>query len=154
MQLILNSVLKFLENLKNKNKILWQVRIKLEDQRLLLRLKLSHQGKKCLISINLHRIARKLNRSKKIKLKNKIKRIPNQFKKNKMNFKILLEKNYSRKKNRPKVNLENLKNKWYNQSLKNVKKKNQNLILEEMILIQDFKLKILSLFNRILFKKM
>lgn len=71
-----------------------------------------------------------------------------------MNFKILLEKNYSRKKNRLKVNLENLKNKWYNQSLKNVKKKNQNLILEEMILIQDFKLKILSLFNRILFKKM
>ena len=69
-----------------------------------------------------------------------------------MNFKILLEKNYSRKKNRLKVNLENLKNKWYNQSLKNVKKKNQNLILEEMILIQDFKL--LSLFNRILFKKM
>jgi hypothetical protein len=96
----------------------------LEDQRLLLRLKLSHQGKKFLISINLHRIARKLNRSKKIKLKNKIKRIPNQFKKNKMNFKILLEKNYSRKKNRLKVNLENLKNKWYNQSLKNVKKKN------------------------------
>lgn len=71
-----------------------------------------------------------------------------------MNFKILLEKNYSRKKNRLKVNLENLKNKWYNQSLKNVKKKNQNLILEEMILIQDFKLKIFSLFNRILFKKM
>ena len=71
-----------------------------------------------------------------------------------MNFKILSEKNYSRKKNRLKVNLENLKNKWYNQSLKNVKKKNQNLILEEMILIQDFKLKILSLFNRILFKKM
>ena len=71
-----------------------------------------------------------------------------------MNFKILLEKNYSRKKNRLKVNLENLKNKWYNQSLKNVKKKNQNLILVEMILIQDFKLKILSLFNRILFKKM
>ena len=71
-----------------------------------------------------------------------------------MNFKISLEKNYSRKKNRLKVNLENLKNKWYNQSLKNVKKKNQNLILEEMILIQDFKLKILSLFNRILFKKM
>lgn len=71
-----------------------------------------------------------------------------------MNFKILLEKNYSRKKNRLKVNLENLENKWYNQSLKNVKKKNQNLILEEMILIQDFKLKILSLFNRILFKKM
>ena len=71
-----------------------------------------------------------------------------------MNFKILLEKNYSRKKNRLKVNLENLKNKWYNQRLKSVKKKNQNLILEEMILIQDFKLKILSLFNRILFKKM
>ena len=71
-----------------------------------------------------------------------------------MNFKISLEKNYSRKKNRLKVNLENLKNKWYNQSLKNVKKKNQNLILEEMILIQDFKLKIFSLFNRILFKKM
>jgi len=77
---------------------------------LLLRLKLSlHQGN-CLISINLLIIARKENWSMKINPINKVMRFPNQFKKNKVNSIILLEKNYFRKKIGHRVSLENLKN--------------------------------------------
>jgi len=41
---------------------------------------------------------------------NKVMRFPNQFKKNKVNSIILLEKNYLRKKIGHRVSLENLKN--------------------------------------------
>ncbi len=82
----------------------------MEEKMLLLRLKLSlHQGN-CLISINLLIIARKENWSMKINPINKVMRFPNQFKKNKMNSIILLEKNYLRKKIGHRVSLENHKN--------------------------------------------
>ena len=77
-----DTTLKLLKIMKNKNKILRNKKFNLKNQRLHSRLKLSHHQQNCLISINLHRIVRKQNKSMKIKLKNKSMRIPNQLKKN------------------------------------------------------------------------
>jgi hypothetical protein len=83
-----DATIKLLKNMKNKNKILRNKIFNFKNQWLYSRLKLSHHQKNCLISINLHRIVKKQNKSMKIKLKNKSMRIPNQLKKNKKNLKI------------------------------------------------------------------